>query len=108
MHYLLFYEGDKDWVSKRAQFRDAHLGAAWKASDEGEILLAGALKNPENGQVSGAVLLFLGDSPEVASKFAESDPYVVNGVVKQWYVREWVTVAGKEPSTPVRPQAAEK
>jgi hypothetical protein len=27
--------------------------------------------------------------------------------VKQWYVREWVTVAGKEPSTPVRPDAAE-
>lgn len=106
MHYLLFYEGDQEWVAKRAQFRDAHLDAAWKASDRGEILLAGALKNPEDGVVSGAALLFSGDSPEVAEKFAKSDPYVVNGVVKRWYVREWVTVAGKEPATPVRPGAA--
>jgi len=105
MHYLLFYEGDENWVAKRAQFRDAHLAAAWEASDRGEIILAGALKNPDDGIVTGAVLLFTGDSRAVAEEFAKRDPYVVNGVVKRWYVREWLTVAGNEAATPVKPAA---
>jgi hypothetical protein len=49
MHYLLIYEGDENWVTKRAHFRNAHLAAAWRASDRGEIILAGALKNPDDG-----------------------------------------------------------
>lgn len=101
MHYLLFYEVGEDYVSRRAQFRGLHLEKAWKASERGELILAGALANP----VDGAVLLFKGDSPEVAEKFARADPYVVNGAVKRWYVREWTTVAGESAATPVRPKA---
>jgi uncharacterized protein len=51
----------------------------------------------------GAVLLFQGDSTDVARRFAETDPYVVNGVVKSWYVREWTTVVGETAATPVLP-----
>ena len=99
MHYLLFYEVGEDYVSKRAQFRGLHLEKAWEASERGGLVLAGALANP----VDGAVLLFRGDSPEVAEKFARADPYVVNGAVKRWYVREWTTVAGEGAATPIRP-----
>lgn len=102
MHYLLFYEVGDDYVYKRAQFRGLHLEKAWKASERGELILAGALANP----VDGAVLLFRGDSPEVAEKFARVDPYVVNGAVKRWYVREWTTVAGEGAATPIRPNTA--
>jgi hypothetical protein len=28
-------------------------------------------------------------------------PYVINGIVRRWYVREWTTVAGKTAATPV-------
>ena len=55
--------------------------------------------------MNGAVLLFKGDSPEVAEKFAREDPYVTNGAVKRWYVREWTTVAGEDALTPIRPKA---
>ena len=51
--------------------------------------------------------LLTGDSPAVAEEFAKADPYVVNGVVKHWYIREWVTVAGAEAATPVKPAANE-
>ena len=102
MHYLLFYEVGEDYVSRRAKFRVEHLEKASKASERGELVLAGALANP----VDGAVLLFTGDSPEVAEKFARADPYVVNGVVKRWYVREWTTVAGQGAATPIRPKTA--
>jgi heme-degrading monooxygenase HmoA/uncharacterized protein YciI len=101
MHYLLFYEVGEDYVSRRAEFRDAHLGKAWKASDRGELVLGGALANP----VDGAVLLFRGDSPDVAEKFARADPYVTSGLVKRWHVREWATVAGEDSATPIRPKA---
>jgi uncharacterized protein len=102
MHYLLFYEVGEDYVSRRAEFRDEHLTKAWKSSSRGELVLGGALANP----VDGAVLLFKGDSPQVAERFAKADPYVASGAVKRWYVREWATVAGEDAATPIRPTAA--
>jgi uncharacterized protein len=102
MHYLLFYEAGEDYLSRRAEFRNAHLKLGWAASERGELVLGGALANP----VDGAVLLFKGDSPEVAEKFAKADPYVTNGIVKRWYVREWTTVAGEDSAMPIRPNAA--
>ena len=99
MHYLLFYEAADDYVTRRAEFRNVHLQMGWEAADRGELVLGGALANP----VDGAVLLFKGDSPEVAEKFAEADPYVKNGLVKRWYVREWTTVVGNISSNPKRP-----
>lgn len=98
MHYLLFYEVTDDYLARRAQLRSAHLEKAWAASERGELILGGALANP----VDGAVLLFTGDSPAVAEAFAKSDPYVTQGLVRRWYVREWTTVAGKTAATPVR------
>ena len=102
MHYLLFYEVGEDYVTRRAQYRDAHLEKAWQASERGELVLGGALSNP----VDGAMLLFKGDSPEVAEKFARADPYVTSGAVKRWHVREWNTVAGQDSATPIRPKQA--
>jgi uncharacterized protein YciI len=99
MHYLLFYEFGEDYLSRRGEFRKAHLALAWQASEHGELVLGGALANP----VDGAVVLFKGDSPEVAERYARADPYVTNGIVKRWYVREWTTVAGADATTPVRP-----
>jgi uncharacterized protein YciI len=101
-HFLLFYEMCDDYVTKRPAFRDAHLKLAWAAHDRGELILAGALADP----VDSAVLLFQGDSRTVAERFAERDPYVTNGLVTRWRVREWTTVAGREPATPVRPAAS--
>jgi uncharacterized protein YciI len=99
VHYLLFYEVTDDYLAKRAQLRSAHLEKAWAASERGELVLAGAFANP----VDGAVLLFTGDSPAVAENFAKADPYVTQGLVRKWRVREWTTVAGKAATTPVRP-----
>lgn len=98
MHYLLFYELVDDYVDRRPAFRQAHLEKAWAASVRGELILGGALANP----VDRAVLLFRGDSPEVAERFARGDPYVTNGLVRAWHVREWTTVAGETAATPVR------
>jgi uncharacterized protein YciI/heme-degrading monooxygenase HmoA len=99
MHYLLFYEAADDYVTKRTPFREDHLRKGWEASERGELILGGAFANPTDG----AVLLFQGDSPEVAERFARADPYVINGAVRRWYVREWNTVVGPIAANPLRP-----
>ena len=101
MHYLLFYEAADDYETRRSQFRRQHLAKAWESHARGELILGGAFANPADG----AVLLFSADSPRVAEAFAESDPYVLNGLVKHWYVREWTTVAGSGAAVPIRPDA---
>jgi uncharacterized protein len=98
-HYLLFYDVADDYLERRAALRDAHLEKAWAATANGSLVLAGALANP----IDRAVLLFRGESPAVAEAFAAADPYVLNGLVTRWHVREWTTVAGEMASTPVRP-----
>ena len=97
MHYLLFYDVVADYVERRAPLRDAHLALARRAVDRGELLLGGALADP----VDGAVLLFKGRSPDVAASFAAADPYVTNGLVTSWRVREWTTVIGPDAALPV-------
>jgi len=99
-HFLLFYDACDDYVAKRTGFRDLHLKHAWAAHERGELLLAGALADP----VDGAVLLFQGDTSDVVERFAQRDPYVTNGLVTRWRVREWTTVVGQGSATPVHPQ----
>lgn len=100
MHYLLFYEFVGDYVQRRAQFRAEHLQLAWQMHERGELILAGALAEP----VDSAVLMFKGDSPAVAERFAAADPYVRHGLVTKHWVRPWTTVVGDTAATPVRPE----
>jgi len=52
------------------------------------------------------VLMFAGEDKSVAESFAEADPYVINGLVANWRVREWNTVVGDVAANPVRPADA--
>jgi uncharacterized protein YciI len=96
MHYLLIYELAPDYLERRGPFRDEHLKLAWEAAG---MVLGGALAEPADR----ALLLFEGDSPEPAKRFANADPYVRNGLVQRWEVRPWTTVVGKMAANPVRP-----
>lgn len=97
MHYLLIYDVVDDYVTRRVPLRAAHIGHARESVARGELVLGGALANPPDG----AVLLFRGSSPAAAEQFAKSDPYVLNGLVKSWRVREWTTVLGPAAEVPL-------
>jgi len=99
-HYLMFYDFAADYLERRPEFREEHLAQAWAAHARGELVLGGALADP----VDSAVLLFAGESPSVAELFAGADPYVLNGLVTRWRVREWNTVAGETAAAPLRPR----
>ena len=97
MHYLMLYDVVDDYAEKRMPFRAAHIAYARQAVKRGDLVLGGAFAGP----VDGAALVFRGSSPEVAESFAKGDPYVVNGVVRQWRVREWSTVVGALAESPL-------
>jgi uncharacterized protein len=96
MHYLLFYDVVEGYAERRVPFREAHLAHAKLAIARGELVLGGALCNP----LDWAVILFQGDSAAAAEAFAKADPYVQNGLVERWYVREWHTVVGRDAAHP--------
>ena len=100
MHYLLIYDLVPDYVERRGEFRALHIGHAREAYARGELVLAGALANPTDH----AILLFRGDSPAAAEAFAVADPYVRNGLVTSWRVREWTTVVGDDPAVSLPPE----
>jgi uncharacterized protein YciI len=97
MHFLLMYDVVGDYVERRAPFRREHIGLAREAVARGDLVLGGALARPADG----VVLLFRGDSPAAAEAFAKSDPYVRNGLVTGWRVREWTTVVGDAAENPL-------
>lgn len=96
MHYLLRYEIAADYLTRRAEFRAAHLALAWAAADRGELVLGGVLGDPPQA----SLLVFAGDSAAVAERFAAADPYVQHGLVTAWSVTEWLTVAGSAVTDP--------
>jgi uncharacterized protein YciI len=90
VYFILLYDVVDDYVERRAALRDAHLSLARASHERGEMVLAGAFADP----VDGAALVFKGEDRSVAERFAENDPYVKNGLVKNWKVRGWTVVIG--------------
>ena len=98
MHYLLVYQLAADYLERRPQYRNAHLQLAWDASARGELVLGGTAGDP----IEGSLLLFRGDGPQVAERFAQADPYVQHGLVLSWRVLPWTTVVGETAAQPLR------
>jgi uncharacterized protein YciI len=92
MYYLLFYEVVDNYIELRQPYREAHFNHIKPYVDKGDVRLAGALADPPDG----AVLVFNVNDKNIIEEFAENDPYVKNGMVTKWYIREWAVVLGKD------------
>ena len=95
MYFALLYETVPDYLERRAPYRAEHLQLAREAQRAGRLLLAGAFHPPD-----GALLVFRADSAAEVEAFARNDPYVRNGVVRGWRVREWTVVIGGDADAP--------
>lgn len=91
MYYILFYNTVSDYLEKRAEFREEHLRLAQKEFDSGNLIMAGAVADPADE----ALLIFNCNSPKIPENFAKNDPYVINGLIANWYVRPWTVVIGE-------------
>lgn len=82
--YVLFYESAEDVRSRAPLHFPAHV-ARWKEfRGHGTLLMIGTFANP---QEEGSMAIFT--TREAAEEFARGDPFVLNGVVRGWRIREW-------------------
>jgi uncharacterized protein YciI len=90
MYLVLEYDLVDDYLERRPEFREEHLGLARAAHERGELTLAGALTDPADR----ALLVWSTEDRAAVEAFAAGDPYVRNGLVREWRVREWNVVVG--------------
>ena len=86
-YHLLLYETVENFVERRTPYRSEHVANVQAQRDAGNLILAGAFDPAD-----GAALLFRGDEPADAERFAREDPYVREGLVISWRVRRWNVV----------------
>ena len=83
--YVLFYESADDVMSKAPAVYPAHLARLQDFKARGELLMVGTFANP---QADGSMAIF--NSRQGAEDFAAEDPFVLQGVVRSWTVKEWL------------------
>ena len=84
MKYVLAYESTPDFMSKipaniaehRALWKQFHTG--------GTLLMVGPMTDPPAGS---ALAIFT--TRAAAEAFVAADPFVKNGLVAKWTIREW-------------------
>jgi uncharacterized protein len=79
--YVLLYEtGD---LAKAEEHFPAHQARFQRYHADGTLLMLGPYADPADGAMS------IFTTREAAEEFARGDPFVLNGVVSRWEVREW-------------------
>ena len=91
-YYMLIYSLQDNYLKDRGKYREEHLGLAKDAAERGDLVLGGAMDDPADE----AILIFRSENEEIAKEFAENDPYVKNGLIKEWKVRKWNAVIGSK------------
>jgi uncharacterized protein len=75
--------------SKHAATIAAHLARSNDLHKKGTLLMAGAfLDNPDEPVSTMGIFA----SKEAAEEYAKGDPFVLNGLVTKWYIREWANI----------------
>lgn len=82
--YVLFYESGDDLAEKAPLHLPAHSALGHEFHERGSLVAYGPFANP---QEEGSMAVFT--SREQAEEFARNDPFVLNGVVRSWQIREW-------------------
>lgn len=84
MKYVLFYDSADDIEAKAPLHFPAHHARLQQFHSRGTLLMVGAFANP---QQEGSMAIFT--TREAAEEFVAGDPFVLNGVVRDWRIREW-------------------
>jgi uncharacterized protein YciI len=84
MRYVLLYASADDVMSKAPAHFPAHSARIAEFHDRGDLLMVGTFGDP---QTQGSMAIFA--SREAAEEFVRDDPFVINGVVRSYEIREW-------------------
>mmetsp|Transcript_22245 Transcript_22245/g.46473 ORF Transcript_22245/g.46473 Transcript_22245/m.46473 type:complete len:130 (-) Transcript_22245:140-529(-) len=96
--YILTYAYPPTILSDRVPHRPGHVSLAKSYKSKGTLLYAGGLSPPlptpdKDTPVEG---VFLFTNEDDAREFVDNDPYVKEGVVEEYSVREWACVVTPE------------
>ena len=82
--YVVFYESADDMLPKARLHFSAHRARYEQFIKDGTLLMIGTFANP---QEEGSMGIFT--TRQAAEAFVKDDPFVLEGVVKRWHIREW-------------------
>ena len=92
MWYAIFCEDAPDSLGGRRQNRPAHLARIEKLQQQGRLLLAGPhpavdSEDPGDAGFSGSLIVAEFESLELATEWAQADPYLAAGVYARVQVK---------------------
>jgi len=82
--FVLLYESADDVAAKAPPVFPAHKARLDEFQSRGDLLMVGTFGDP---QAEGSMAIFL--TRAGAEEFAAGDPFVLQGVVKSWQIRQW-------------------
>lgn len=88
LHVVLYTSAD-DVVTKAPPHFPAHKARLDEFHARGDLLLVGTFGHP---QAQGSMAIFA--TRGAAEAFVAGDPFVLNGVVAAWEIREWNEIYG--------------
>jgi uncharacterized protein YciI len=84
MKYVVLYESADDVAGRAPAHFPAHKARLDDFHRRGDILMVGTFADP---QAQGSMAIF--PTRKAAESFVAGDPFVLNGVVKSYEIREW-------------------
>jgi uncharacterized protein YciI len=82
--HVLLYDSAPDVLSKAPAHFPAHKARLDEFHARGTLLMVGTFGDP---QAEGSMAIFT--TRAAAEEFVDDDPFVRNGVVRAWHLREW-------------------
>lgn len=82
--YVVLYESADNVHEKAPVHFPAHSERLQEFHGRGTLQMVGTFGDPQN---EGSMAIFT--TREAAEEFVAGDPFVLNGVVRDWKIREW-------------------
>jgi uncharacterized protein YciI len=93
VYYVVFcetrYTSFEEALATASDLIASHVARSKELHEKGGLLMAGAfLNNPGEPLSTMGVCL----TREAAEEYMKGDPFVLNGMVNRWYIREWANI----------------
>jgi uncharacterized protein YciI len=82
--YVVFYESAEDVAAKAPPFFAEHVARYQQFVADGTLLMIGTFADPQR---DGSMAVFA--TRQAAEEFVSGDPFVLNGVVSRYTIKEW-------------------
>jgi uncharacterized protein len=82
--YVLLYESGDDVLARTPLYMPEHSARGREFHERGLLVAYGPFGD---AQAQGSMAVFT--TRDAAEEFARGDPFVLNGVVRSWEIREW-------------------